>query len=260
MPAPHIMIGTRQMPVVITRKKPLRRISLRVSDRGEIKATAPYRTSIADILAFATSKAQWIESRMRAVASLYTPDQPTIFYRGDMTPIRLAHHQNQPNQPPVRHHNGCLWVNPAYGVPPLVLAQHIQQQTHSAIAKHLPPVLKQLGESEIRFVLSRAKTRWGSCHWQKRHGIYTKRQLRFNWRLAMATPAALIYVVVHEAAHLRHPNHSRDFWGLVASLMPDWQPAHAWLRHNQARLMIDFNRQLQYLTDEAHPPTKHTGH
>lgn len=60
------------------------------------------------------------------------------------------------------------------------------------------------------------KSRWGSCHTQK--NIIT-----LNSRL-LATPRECIeYVVLHELAHLIHPNHSKEFYGVVESLMPDWK-------------------------------------
>ncbi|MDE5041575.1 M48 family metallopeptidase, partial [Francisella tularensis subsp. holarctica] len=31
------------------------------------------------------------------------------------------------------------------------------------------------------------------------------------------------YVVLHEIAHLTHPNHSKEFYAYVASYMPDWK-------------------------------------
>jgi hypothetical protein len=47
--------------------------------------------------------------------------------------------------------------------------------------------------------------------------------VRFSWRLVKAPPPLIDYVVCHELAHLRHMNHSRDFWAEVARLCPDYQ-------------------------------------
>jgi predicted metal-dependent hydrolase len=59
------------------------------------------------------------------------------------------------------------------------------------------------------------RRRWGSCG---QDGT-----LRFNWRLIMAAPALIDYVVVHELAHLQVRNHSKEFWAEVARLMPEYQ-------------------------------------
>lgn len=66
------------------------------------------------------------------------------------------------------------------------------------------------------------KTRWGSC---SRRG-----NLNFNWRLLLAPPAVLDYVVIHELCHLKEHNHAAPFWALVARACPDYRAQRAWLR------------------------------
>jgi hypothetical protein len=72
------------------------------------------------------------------------------------------------------------------------------------------------------------RTRWGSCS--------TRGTLSFNWRLVMAPPVVMTYVIIHELAHLFHPNHSKDFWAVVAAYDPDFKLHRAWLRKNAGLL------------------------
>lgn len=65
------------------------------------------------------------------------------------------------------------------------------------------------------------KTRWGSC---SARGI-----LNFNWRLILAPPRVLDYVVVHELCHLAHLDHSRRFWARVGAVLPAYSEARTWL-------------------------------
>lgn len=65
-----------------------------------------------------------------------------------------------------------------------------------------------------RVMLSSANSRWGSCN--------SRREVRLSWRLVKARPALVDYVVCHELAHLRHMNHSREFWAEVGRLCPDY--------------------------------------
>ena len=74
------------------------------------------------------------------------------------------------------------------------------------------------------------KTRWGSCSY--------KGTLSFNWRLMMAPPEVLDYVVVHELCHLCEMNHSAAFWSLVESILPDWKVRRKWLSDNGQRLLF----------------------
>lgn len=78
--------------------------------------------------------------------------------------------------------------------------------------------------------LRNQRTRWGSCS--------TTGTLSLNWRLMMARPAAIDYVIVHELAHLRETNHSRTFWSLVAEQVPEYEREISWLEDNSARLVF----------------------
>jgi hypothetical protein len=48
-------------------------------------------------------------------------------------------------------------------------------------------------------------------------------EISLNWRLVLLPSALADYILVHELCHLRHLDHSPNFWRLVASLIPDHQ-------------------------------------
>lgn len=68
------------------------------------------------------------------------------------------------------------------------------------------------------------KNRWASCS--------LAGNLNFHWRVLALPLDIQEYLVVHELAHLRHPNHSKDFWSVVEQTLPRWQKAAEWLRVN----------------------------
>ena len=79
-----------------------------------------------------------------------------------------------------------------------------------------------MGVSYGRISIREQKTRWGSCS--------SKGNLNFNWRLILAPEEVLDYVVVHELAHRREMNHSKAFYAIVESVLPDYRAARKWLR------------------------------
>lgn len=86
------------------------------------------------------------------------------------------------------------------------------------------------GGSFHRITIRDQKTRWGSCS--------AKGTLSFNWRLMLAPPAVLDYVVVHELCHLTHMDHSPAFWALVESVCPDYRIHRKWLKEHGRELIL----------------------
>jgi len=74
------------------------------------------------------------------------------------------------------------------------------------------------------------RTKWGSCS--------TSGTLGLNWRLLMAPPDVLDYVVVHELAHLREQNHTSEFWRLVGEYIPDYERRAQWLNEHSVSLIF----------------------
>ena len=88
-----------------------------------------------------------------------------------------------------------------------------------------------LGVTYGKISIRDQKTRWGSCS--------SEGNLSFNWRLILAPPDVLDYVVIHELCHRKEMNHSKEFWTLVESLMPDYKERRKWLRENGKNLTLD---------------------
>ena len=86
------------------------------------------------------------------------------------------------------------------------------------------------GGTYNRITIRDQKTRWGSCS--------AKGTLSFNWRLMLAPPAILDYVVVHELCHLTHMNHSAAFWQAVEAVYPDYRSARRWLKEHGQELIL----------------------
>jgi predicted metal-dependent hydrolase len=87
----------------------------------------------------------------------------------------------------------------------------------------------RIGVSYRRIRIGAQRTLWGSCS-----GTGT---LSFNWRLLLAPPAVVDYVVVHELCHLRIQNHSPSFWTLLERHRPHWRLQRAWLREHGPELL-----------------------
>lgn len=88
---------------------------------------------------------------------------------------------------------------------------------------------KILRVSPEKISIRSQKSRWGSA---SKDG-----NLNFNCNLLKAPMEIVDYVVVHELCHLRVYNHSRAFWKLVESIVPDFREKRRWLKRNGLALM-----------------------
>ena len=88
--------------------------------------------------------------------------------------------------------------------------------------KRCEELVRRTGGHYEKITVRNQKTRWGSC---SQTGT-----LSFNYRLMMAPPEVIDYVIVHELCHLTHMNHSKAFWNKVAGILPDYAERKQWLK------------------------------
>lgn len=80
----------------------------------------------------------------------------------------------------------------------------------------------RMGVAPTGIRVTQAKTRFGSCS--------AKDSIAYSCRIMAFPPEAIDYVIVHELAHIRHKNHSREFYAFVARFLPDYRRLQSILR------------------------------
>lgn len=108
------------------------------------------------------------------------------------------------------------------------LKQALSRRALARIRQRLNHYAPRLGVTFGRVTVRDQKSRWGSCS--------AKQNLNFNWKLIMAPPEVLDYVVVHELCHLREFNHSPRFWALVEAQLPEYACWKKWLKDHGSEL------------------------
>ncbi|MBQ8199384.1 MAG: M48 family metallopeptidase [Lachnospiraceae bacterium] len=110
------------------------------------------------------------------------------------------------------------------------LEKRYRQAAKEYIPKRADYYAQLLGVTYERIRIADQKTRWGSCS--------SKGTLSFNWKLMLAPPKVLDYVVVHELCHLIEMNHSPRFWKQVENVIPDYKEYRKWLKENGITLQL----------------------
>jgi predicted metal-dependent hydrolase len=212
----------------------------------KIEVVAPHRTSEQKIKAFVEAQQDWIKSAIIRIAE-----------RASRTPSLAPQHYADGVYIPFQGHQYPLAIKPVSSK--TVRIQRLQDESFLASVPH---GLEQEQSSElirlvlIRWIKSQAKlqaslliekhaerfklfprslriktqkSRWGSCGPQN--------DINLNWMLMLAPPEILEYVIVHEICHIKHRNHSADFWLLVEKHLPDYLQRRHWLKTYGASLM-----------------------
>lgn len=215
-------LGGIEVPLQVRRHPRARRITLRLAGGGEgVVVVLPPGVPIEEGLGLAREHAAWIRSRLAA----RPPHVP--FADGTVLPVggrslTVHHDAGQPRG--VRLDEDRLLVGGDAGSVPGRIRRWLRDEARRAIGERIAAKAALLPRLPAALSLRDTRSRWGSCA--------SSGRLSFSWRLILAPPLVLDYVVAHELAHLRHHGHGPAFWAAVAELCDQVRPARAWLRRN----------------------------
>ena len=128
----------------------------------------------------------------------------------------------------VTHRVDSITVISGKNLAVFMLKKWLAKQAEAAIIRQVTIRAAQMNVQPVSITIRSQRTRWGSCS--------TSGTLNFNWRLIMAPPEVLDYVVVHELAHMKQKNHSKAFWLVVSQYCPHYLKFRLWLKQNQAAM------------------------
>jgi predicted metal-dependent hydrolase len=219
-------IAGRTLPLRIVQNWRSTRLTLRIDIGGRgIRVTTPPGISQREVDRFIDRHIGWLESLLAKY-----PEKPVV-RPGAKMPLRGVPHLIVHEQAL----RGSVQVDVAEGAPILRVqgdARHLprrlsdflkreaKRDIEALVAKHTATIGRKA--KSIRF--KDTSSRWGSCT--------ADGSLSFSWRIMMAPPAVIDYLVAHEVAHLREMNHGPDFWALCKALCPDTERCKAWLKKN----------------------------
>ena len=221
-----ISLGGRVIPLVVRRNRQARRVVLRIDiEAGGIALTLPGRTALAEGLALAHERADWVLRCLdKLPARLPFADGATLPLLGTDMTIRHA--------PGTRHgvlRNGDELI--VSGSPEHLsrrVGDWLKREAKREIAVRAQPMAERIERTIAALTVRDTRSRWGSCT--------PDGKLSFCWRLILTPEWVLDYVVAHEVAHLAHLNHGPKFWATVKSLGVKPEQARAWLDVHAERL------------------------
>lgn len=226
-----------------------RRLRLTVTPKGA-RVSYPQGTHPAQLAAFLRQHADWLERKLvelrldaRLAPPLKVGSPASVPLRGEWVELVWA----EGTYPRIELRAG-QWVltvprphSRALAVARGLIASYLEAQIRRDVGRWLPGYVPALGVAPTSVRIRPLKSLWGS--------LDTRDRINLDLALALAPPAALRYVLVHELSHLKVRNHSPRFWRQVAQLMPGYQAQRDWLRVNGAALKAEVERLIADVAD-----------
>jgi len=212
--------------VVYLRNRRARRYILRVQNGSRVRVSLPWRGSLAYAQDFVRSKFAWLrcqlKKRVELLPSVWS-DGMSILFRGEFVTLHVDEERFS-----VRLGEACFPLKNGD------VKGSVQRGLMLLAKKTLPERTLELaaihGLKPDKVRVRNQRTRWGSC---SRGGT-----ISLNWRLIQAPFHVVDYLILHELAHMPHPNHSRSFWKCVEVWCPSFRDSEAWLKTEGRRLIV----------------------
>ncbi len=220
----------RSVEVTLQLNRRARRLIVKVHpSTGEVTVVAPSKSAFSEAMDFARTESDWIARRLKCVP------RPVDFALGARIPLRGEMHIIRRGEGRSRP----VWVDRTEVEPVIRVSgrgEHterrvfdfLKREARKSLDLHAMHYAQMIGVRPKRITVRDTATRWGSCS--------SGRILSFSWRLIMAPPFVLDYVVAHEVAHLREMNHGPRFWRLLESMLDNVERAQRWLSQNGTTL------------------------
>ena len=228
-------LETELGPIVVKRRKGRRRLSIILHPSKPIEVRSNLRTSCQQITEFLLQKRNWIEKNQNKFQAQKETHPQKSFEEGESFLIFGKTHYLKFIRSPDKKLRG--WIQGEqiiFSIPSKPVTEKQFRQTLRDLYKKISisylnqrvQVLSQRMQCQPSALsFGEAKSLWGSCH--------ASGHVRLNWKLIVFEAAMIDYVVIHELAHLRHLNHSAQFWNLVEAYEPHYRTLRKKLKESE---------------------------
>lgn len=219
----YIEINGEKNEYMITRRKGMKSIRLRIGDDGVIMVSAPYGVSTAYIEKLIRENNSGLQKGKKRTDEAHQRWEKFVSERLNDVPDWTVKHYGDDIVSGKPYEPGSI-----YNGLPLVT-------TRIAFQNMFWKAYKVFSDDHPVYVtgvtLRKMKTRWGSC----RPGAG---RMTFNILLLYVPEECARYVIYHELCHYLELNHSSRFWAQVAEYVPDYRKIEKKM-NEYGRILID---------------------
>lgn len=194
-----------------------RSLSLTINKNGELIVRAPKRMDVDDILKFIKQKEQWITTKQNQVKSSLLKNKKIIDYEVFLFCGKEYKKVYVSKQKDIELNDNSFSIPKGHTTDKelKLIKRWYASMTKEILTLRVNYFADLMQLNYLSVGIDNCKTRWGSC---SKSGI-----LKFNLRLCMLPHKIIDYIIIHELSHLIEFNHSKQFYNIIGSIMPDWQ-------------------------------------
>ncbi|MDR0271974.1 MAG: M48 family metallopeptidase [Clostridiales bacterium] len=207
-------------------RKQVKNINLRIRADGSVYVSANNTISVEVIEKFLTRKSSFILDALNKYEELskYVNNERKFVtgesyrYLGKDLRLRVSHGESAVHSDGVYLELSVENINDIISKEKLITKWYDEQccEIFPDILMQTYPIFSKYGVVLPKIIYREMISRWGSCR-PKRECI------TLNKRLIETPRICIEYVVMHEFIHFLQPNHSKKFYELLSTLMPDWR-------------------------------------
>ena len=94
-------------------------------------------------------------------------------------------------------------------------ALYTKEEFKQIVTSNAKELINETGLIPNKITIKEIKYAWGSCS--------SKKNITINLELIKYSEKAIRYVILHELCHIKHMNHSKEFWKLIEKYMPEYK-------------------------------------
>lgn len=204
--------------IIITRKR-IKHYILKISPLGDITLSVPYLSSKKDIDSFILKNKVWLEKHYEGAVDktlFYGPSYPYIYLLGVKVPLKIK----EGNINVVKEEEGTLIIylkDTSDNKKASSLLEKYLSFKRDEVYKEIVERYSKITKEKVNSLKYRSLKRTsGKCYYEKREIILSKTLIHKDIKYIEA-------IVLHEIAHLKYHNHSKEFYSYILSFMPDYK-------------------------------------
>ena len=211
-------------------RKKVKNINLRIRPDLSVYISAPVNLDKYYIEQFIISKKEWIDKNIKKINEYsknrveedYT-DRSKIKFLGKLYTLEVK--ISNFDKLIFKDNNFILYtLNDDFEYKKKIIYSFYFNEANKIFKDRLDKWKNIMGEDFERLIIKKIKGKWGYCN-------CFKSIIALNIELIKRSLFEIDYVCVHELAHLKHPNHSNNFYRHVEKYMKNYKEAEKLLKY-----------------------------